>query len=169
VPAANNPTVTDFLLLNATNEESDGPNFKVPTTFVGAGDLSGISPDWGITSASPLKNAGDPAYAAGNTDISGNSRPSTGPCAIGAYEYKEATGLGEKVQVLNGAGFVIDGGKLIVSDDVQSTVNVFSVTGQQVAVSSQKKGHSISLRKGVYIVSIVNANNRQSVAKIIVR
>jgi hypothetical protein len=80
--------VSNFLLLNTSNSDESGPNFKTPTSFSGSGDLSSENPDWRIDFASVLKSGGDLTNAGGATDIAGTSRPTSGSiCAIGAYEY----------------------------------------------------------------------------------
>lgn len=74
------------------NNASDGPNFRNPTTFVGApsneGEIAAMRlADFSITDASTaLLNKGD-ATSAPATDIDGVARPKGSGIDIGAYEY----------------------------------------------------------------------------------
>lgn len=153
------------LILNTSNTAVDGPNFKTPTSFVGNGDLSGETPDWSITSASPFKETGDPANATA-TDITGRTRSVTKP-SIGAYEWDGITTvLGNNTSNLL---YTVQNNILYISHDAEISVKVLSVSGQTVAYSSSAFNHAIPLQSGVYVVLVSGKNGKSDAFKVIAK
>jgi len=161
--------VSNLLTLNVSNTETDGPNFKVPTTTSGNGDLSAQTPDWGILINSPLKTAGLLANAPAGKDIAGNDRPSTGTnCSIGAYEYVVDTATDLHKDALNVLVF-LNKKMLNVSHSTPISVKILNLAGQEINSTSAVLNYAVQLKTGIYIVSVKDATGKSSVSKIIVK
>lgn len=78
----------NYIRLDTLNDDFGGPNFNLPTSFYGNGNLSGESPDWRLNLVSPLRLTGNSSDAAGAYDIIDTPRNlNDSACSIGAYEH----------------------------------------------------------------------------------
>lgn len=161
-----NASVSNFILLSADNTAVNGPKFKTPTNFAGAGYLSGEAPDWSLSESSILKDAGSLVNSGGATDIAGNTRAISGiTCSIGAYESVGITTVLE----INSLDVNIRtvGATLLVLGENETAVKVFNTNGQLIAVAVSALNHAIELTRGFYIVFVENENDHFS-TKIII-
>lgn len=154
------------LILNADNDDEDGPNFKVPTSFVGAGDLSEETPDWRLENAATIKSGGLTANAPA-TDILGETRGNT-KCSIGAYENNSF--YTSTAQPNNsGIRFATVSNTLFVQSANPLAIQIIALNGQQIASATLATNHSFNLAKGMYVVVATDRNGSVSTSKVIIQ
>lgn len=156
--------VSNFVLLDASNTAATGPQFKLPTTFVGSGDLSIETPNWSLNENSALETAGLTVNAPA-TDIMGKARTGTSS-SIGAYEYSGTTALLEND--VNDIFLSVTNNTIYISNDSPISIRIMSLNGQQVAYSLPALNHSVQLPSGIYIVLATNSG-KTSVRKVIIQ
>ncbi|GAB1414601.1 hypothetical protein MASR2M117_00070 [Paludibacter sp.] len=155
------------ILLGADNIGEDGPHLRLPTTFVGAGDLSEETPDWRLGAESPLKAAGLTTNAPA-TDILGKARTEA-TSSIGAYEYEEIINDGLiNPFASSDLRMFVQNKTLYISLIDEVAVQVLSINGQVLAQSSYSTHHNFSLMRGLYLVSIVDKSGKKFTNKVLV-
>jgi len=146
--------------LNASNTDVKGPNFKAPTTFIGANRTAGSTDSIAIAHANWQLNTGSYLIAKGFTvdgwkkDFSGVSFATTR--AIGAFEYSNVSAVNqikENVQIVT-----FKNGKLV--SKINGTMQVYNALGKLQYSRTVNAGDETTLPSGVYILRATNQDGK---------
>jgi len=143
------------IVLNQTNNNAVGPNFKNVGASVGyVADVTTLDAlDYSLASASPCINIGDNTAVVDSYDLAMNIRILRTTVDIGAYESDYfTTGLSNQIKE-NSLFSVTKNGIISTSE---ATMRVYSLDGKIHFNECVKIGQEIILHSGVYIVRSVN-------------
>jgi len=142
--------------LNASNTDVKGPNFKAPTTFIGANRTAGSADSIAIAHANWQLNTGSYLIAKGfsiegrKTDLTGNAFATNR--SIGAYEFKNISAVN---QVKENLQLVSISNKRLISK-IYGVLKIYNTLGKIQFSGIVNEGDEMTLTSGIYILKVSN-------------